>query len=108
MRNKTLLLLAVFVYAILPANAELTTDDVSSREYLLNHGHSSATADVIELSKGAVNGDKVELPIDIKRKNNPVVVRWIDRLFEYVDPALDKGDFLREDTRFYPSTHDIP
>ena len=49
MKIKTLLFLGIFAIAILPANAELTTSDVRSRDYLMNHGHSSATADIVQM-----------------------------------------------------------
>lgn len=108
MKFKTLFLFAVLAYAALPACAELTVDDVSSREYLRNHGHSSSTADVVELGKGAVNGDKVVLPIDHKYDNKPLVYKWFDKFFLYLDPAKDKGEFMREDTIFEPTVNDIP
>ncbi len=103
MKTKILLLAGVLAVSLLPVNAQLSVDDASSREYLINHGHSNSTVDIVELSKGAANGEKVVLPVDRKYENKPVIYKWVDKLFLYVDPANDKGDFLREDIKFYPS-----
>lgn len=107
MKIKTLLLLGMFALAMLPVRAELTVDDVSSREYLINHGHASSAADIVELTKGSVNGAKVYLPVDYKYENKPLVYKWVDKFFIYLDPAQDNGKFLREDTKFYPNVDDL-
>lgn len=107
MKTKTLLILGIAAMTILPACAELTVDDVSSRDYLINHGHSAATIDIIDLQKNAVNGNKIVLPIDNKYENKPLVYKWVDKFFLYLDPALDNGKFLREDTKFYPNVDDL-
>ena len=69
MKTKILLLAGIIAISLLPANAQLTVDDSTSREYLINHGHSNSTADIVELSKGAVSGDKTILPVDRKYEN---------------------------------------
>ena len=107
MKTKLLLLTGLFAIIILPAGAQLSAEDASSREYLINHGHSAATADIVELSKGAANGEKVVLPVDRKYDNKPIVYKWIDKFFIYMDPALDNGKFMREDTKFQPSVDDL-
>ena len=107
MKTKILLLAGVLAVSLLPVNAQLSVDDASSREYLINHGHSAATADIVELSKGAANGEKVVLPVDRKYDNKPIVYKWIDKFFIYMDPALDNGKFMREDTKFQPSVDDL-
>lgn len=107
MKNKILFLSSLIIFASLPAGAELTVDDVSSREYLMNHGYAEATADIVELSKSAVNGNKADLPIYHKYDNKPLIYKWIDKAFIYLDPALDNGRFMREDTKFSPSVDDL-
>ncbi len=102
-----LLILGIAAMTVLPASAELTVEDITSREYVMNHGNSSTTADLIELQKASVNGDKADLPIYHKYDNKPLVYRWVNRFFEYLDPAQDKGIFLREDTKFSPSVDDL-
>ena len=107
MKTKILLLTGLMVTAMLPASAQLSAEDASSREYLINHGHSSVTADIVELNKGAATGEKIVLPVDTKYDNKPIVYKWIDKFFIYMDPALDNGKFLREDTKFHPSLDDL-
>ena len=48
-----LLILGIAAMTVLPASAELTVEDITSREYVMNHGNSSTTADLIELQKAA-------------------------------------------------------
>ncbi len=107
MKNKLLLLVGLLAIVALPASAQLSAEDASSREYLINHGHSAATADIVELNKGATTGEKVVLPVDRKYDNKPIVYKWIDKFFIYMDPALDNGKFMREGTKFHPSIDDI-
>ncbi len=103
MKTKILLLTGVLAMAVLPVFAQLSAEDASSREYLINHGHSNATADIVELSKGAVSGDKTILPVDRKYENRSVIYKWVDKFFLYIDPAYDKGNFMRGDIKFNPS-----
>ena len=107
MKTKILLLTGILALAAIPANAELTVDDVSSREYLMNHGHSGATADIVELAKSSVNGSKADLPVDHKYDNKPLIYKWVDKAFIYLDPALDKGKFMREDIKYTPTVDDL-
>ncbi len=107
MKIKTLLLAGLLAIVVLPASAQLSAEDASSREYLINHGYSSATADIVELNKGATNGEKIVLPVDRKYDNKPIVYKWIDKFFIYMDPALDNGKFMREDIKFHPSLDDL-
>lgn len=107
MKTKMLLSLAILAIMAIPAQAELTVDDITSREYLRNYGYSHATIDILELKKGAVNGEPVYLPSDAERDEKCGFRRWFHKWAAYFDPALDKGDFMREDTVFYPSTNDF-
>lgn len=105
--KKNLLLIAILSVMAVPAFAELTVDDVTSRDYLRNYGYSNATIDVLELKKGAVNGEKIVLPGDLYSEEQSGFKRWFHKWASYFDPALDEGKFLREDTVFYPSTNDL-
>lgn len=79
MKIKTLLFLGIFAIAILPANAELTTSDVRSRDYLMNHGHSSATADIVQMQNDSVNGVKSDLPIHHRFDNKSLGYKWVNK-----------------------------
>ena len=107
MKIKLLLSLALLSILAIPANAELTVDDVTSRDYLRNYGYSHSTIDILELKQGAANGEVVKLPGDIKNEQKWAFRRWFHKWASYFDPALDEGKYLREDTVFYPSTNDL-
>lgn len=105
--KKNLLLIAILSVMAVPAFAELTVDDVTSRDYLRNYGYSNAAIDILELKRGAVNGEKVVLPSDVHSAEQCGFKRWFHKWASYFDPALDDRKFLREDTVFYPSTNDL-
>ena len=54
--RKNLLLGILAAAIILPVSAELTVSDLSSPEYLINHGHSMAGVEAIARSKSAAMG----------------------------------------------------
>lgn len=107
MKNKILLLAGLVAIAGIPANAELTVDDLSSREYLLNHGYSETMVDIIDLQKSNINGEKADIPIYHRYDNKPAIYKWIDKFFIYLDPALDDGKFLKRNQNFSPSVEDL-
>ena len=107
MKTKLFLALALLSILAIPVRAELTVDDVTSREYLRNYGYSHATIDILELKKGGVNGEKVYLPSDAKRDEKCKFLRWLERGHAYIDSGMDNGKYLREDTKFSPNFNDL-
>ena len=76
----------------LPAMAELTVKDTVSRDYLQNHGYSSATATAVEKSIAVVNGESYEEPVEQEYYNQPFV-KYVRRFLMYIDPSLDDHSF---------------
>lgn len=107
MKNKILLVAGLMAALAVPVRAELTVGDTSSDTYLKNHGHSQATIDIVNLQKSNASGENFDLPVYHKYDNKPAIYKWIDKFFIYMDPALDDGQFLRQDTKFVPNPDDL-
>ena len=105
MKNKFLALGLITMLAA-PAMAEpLTTSQTASREYLLNHGHSSAVAEAVEKTNSWVNGTPYDAPAKKEYPDGPM--KWIRNLFIYFDPALDQNSFMNHNTKFTPQIDDL-
>lgn len=104
MKNK-ILILGLLGLIALPAYSELTNESASSRDYLINHGHSKAVADLVECNKAVVVGGKCVMSTDNTEKILPV--RWLDTLFNYFDPGRDDTDLMHHDIKFKPSYEDL-
>ena len=87
----------VFVYMafILPSLAFLTTDEVKSEKYIINHGHSNEMARLIDLQDTQINGTKSNY-----KNKDPLwyadkKVNFVRQIFMYFDPVLDDGKFMQ-------------
>ncbi len=107
MKIKTLLLLGFLAFAVLPASAEITVNDYTSREYLKNYGYSDMAIEIVEITKGSVNGEKVVLPYDVKYQKKSWLGKKMSRALDYIDPARDNHTFMREDLKFEPNVNDL-
>ncbi|MDD3435667.1 MAG: hypothetical protein PHC64_00790 [Candidatus Gastranaerophilales bacterium] len=106
--KKILSLICLYFAVSLPSAAVLSTDDVMSAEYIMNHGHSEEMAKLMDLQNAQING----VPFKYKNKdpewyssNKPV--NFIRKVFIYFDGGLDDGKFMQHDTRFTQSWEDI-
>lgn len=101
--KKNLLILSLLAGVIaLPACAELTVEDSSSREYLLKHNYSQSTVEIIERGRASANGEEyVKAPVRPCYQKGPI--KWIRSVFIYLDPALDDGQFMNHDIK--PTSH---
>lgn len=101
--KKNLLILSLLAGIIaLPAFAELTVEDITSKEYLLRHNYSQSTVEIIERSKATANGEEYVKPVTRPcYQKGPI--KWVRNFFIYIDPALDNDSFLNHDSK--PTTH---
>jgi hypothetical protein len=105
MKNR-FLVLGLASLAIIPAVAgELSVDDVSSREYLMNHGYSRPIADAVERSKLQVSGVYYTAPVRPEHPNK--AVRWMNKFCRFMDPAVDTETFMNHDTSMTPGFDDL-
>ena len=60
-----------------------------------NHGHSDDLIWGVQKSKAEISGEPLKRPVEDERYNLPVIkqVRWV---FQYLDPALDSGNFMND------------
>ncbi len=107
MRIKFLLTALIFAIGFGPSFAEVTPEEVTSPDYLYNHGHSKTIIDIVQTSKAGVNGEKYITTDEAKNANDPKLVRWIKNFFIYLDPALDDGKFMHHQVKPSPSYEDL-
>jgi hypothetical protein len=107
--KKSLLLILVSLLVSLPVGAiELNTSNVTSQQYIQNHGYSPEVSRLIDLQKSQIN----DTPITYKStdpdwytKNKKV--NFIRRVFMYFDCGLDNGDFGRTKLNTMPRYDDL-
>ncbi len=107
--NKTCFLLTALVIAFstTAALAEISVQEVTSPEYLYNHGHSTLTVDMVQKSKAGANGEKYIPATQEEHQNEPKLVKWVRKFFIYMDPALDNDSFMQHDIKSSPSYEDL-
>ena len=94
--KKYLLILGLTALIVLPACAELTVDDTVNKDYLINHGYSSATVRAVNKSIARQNGEPLPEKVEKEYYNQPVV-KYVRRFFMYLDPSLDDHSFMNKD-----------
>lgn len=94
MERKFLITCLLMLFA-LPTFAELTVEDTVSPEYLKNNGYSQATINATQKSIAQSNGEPLAEPIENRAYQNPVI-KFVRRVFMYVDPSLDDHSFMND------------
>lgn len=107
MKANFLLASLVITLTAIPAFAGITPTEATSPEYLYNHGHSSATVEIVQMNKAGANGEKYVSAQKAKEANEPKLVRWVKKVFIYLDPAMDDGSFMQHDINPSPSYEDL-
>lgn len=105
--KKSFLIFSLIGLLTLPAFAELTVEDAVSREYLKNHGYSSALINATQKSIAQANGEALSEPIEKEYYNRPFI-KFVRRFFMYLDPAYDDHSFMNDhDIHTAPSYEDL-
>ena len=107
MRIKLFLTALIISFAAMPSFAGITPEEASSAGYLYTHGHSAATVDIVQKSKANINGEEYISAEEAKHANHSGFVRWVRRVFIYLDPALDDGTFMNHDIKSTPGYEDL-
>jgi hypothetical protein len=98
MKRKILVICLALLFST-PAFAELTVDDAVSPDYMKNN----ATQKVIAQN----NGEALEEPVEKEYYNKPVV-KFVRRVFMYIDPSLDDHSFENDhDIKISPQYNDL-
>ncbi len=86
--KKRFLITSLLLMLAIPAFAELTVEDTISRDYLKNHGYSNAFVNTTHKLVAEHNGEAYTEPVENEMYNQPSI-KFIRRLFMYLDPSLD-------------------
>lgn len=93
--KKNLLIMSLFILFVSPALAELTVEDTTSPEFMKNSGYSKASINATQKIIARNNGEALEEPVEHEIYNY-TPVKFIRRLFMYIDPSLDDHSFMND------------
>lgn len=98
--KKVLLIYILFLAANLSAFAVVTPEEVTSRQYLDNHGHSDEMSRLIDLQHSQING----VPATFDRKEPAYYaekkVNFVRKVFMYLDGGLDDQKFMEHEIKY--------
>ena len=101
---KKVLFLLMLILAVNPSFAEVTIEETTDAEYMINAGYSQAMAEDVFMLKNRNLGKPVE-PL-YEKPDNFVVRNW-RRFFSYLDPTQESFDRLHHDIKQAPSFSDL-
>lgn len=104
MKRNLLLMIAVFAFATLVARADVTVEETTDAEYLINSGYSQVAAEDVFVLKNRVNGKPIE-PLYEKSQN--VLVKAWKKFYAYLDPSQECVDRIHHDIQMRPSFTDL-
>ena len=104
MRKNLLLSLAVLAMFSLPSFADMTIEESTDAEYLINSGYSQSAAEDVFVLKNRALGKPIE-PL-YETSQNAFVRGW-KKLFSYIDPAQENVDRIHHDIKRSPSASDL-
>lgn len=104
MRKNLFLVLALFSVLCISAKADVTPEQLTDPEYLINGGYSAVTAEEVLISKNRANGKPCETLYEEEHKN--VFVRAWRKFYGYMDPAQDT-ERIYHDIKMRPSATDL-
>lgn len=104
MRRNLLFLLAVAAFISAPAMAELTVEQTTDAEYVINSGYSQTMAEDMFMLKNRASGKPIE-PLYEKSQNK--LVRGWKKFYSYVDPAQENEDRIHHDIKLSPAYTDL-
>ena len=104
MKKNFLFLLLILSMTVISVKADMTVEESTDAEYLINAGYSQITAEDVYMLKNRVNGKPIE-PL-YEQSSNKLVKCW-RKFFSYLDPAQDAQDRLHHDVKMQPSFSDL-
>ena len=102
--KKELLMLVIATFMVSPAFADVTIEQATDAEYLINSGYSQAFAEDVFILKNRVTGKPAE---PLYERNDNVFVKTWKKFFSYVDPAQENYDKIHHDIKLAPSASDL-
>lgn len=107
MKSKFILTALIVSFISLQANAIVTPDEITSEENLRNSGYSDNIIHMVQKTKANAKGEAYKTHDQEQLEKDFFLVRWVKRVFMYIDPALDNGDFLNHNIKSNPSPNDL-
>jgi hypothetical protein len=104
MKNKFLILTAALTIAISAMAVDLTTDNMTSKEYLRSRGYSSTMADAVYTNKMQINGEYQQRS---RYDEHPKFDKFIRNFYNYIDPSQESDSFLNHDVKMTPQYDDL-
>ncbi len=104
MRRNLLLVLALFTALCFQVNAEMTVEQTTDPEYLINNGYSEVQAEEVLIMKNRAAGKPCE---PLYEKNNNKFVRFLKNCYSYLDPAADSEERYHHDVKMSPHYTDL-
>ena len=106
MRRNLLLVLALFSVLCISARAEVTPQQLTDPEYMINGGFSEASAEEVMIIKNRLDGKPAEPLYQTKTSNNKFV-RFLKNCYSYLDPVQDSEQRYHHDIKQSPSWSDL-
>lgn len=104
MKRNLLFAIALMAFITVPAMADVTIEESTDTEYLINSGYSQSMAEDVFMLKNRVSGKPAE-PLYEKSQN--VFVRGWKKFYAYLDPAQENEDKLHHEIKLSPSYTDL-
>ena len=101
MKRNLLTAIALMAFITGSAFADVTIEQTTDAEYLINAGYSQVMAEDVFIQKNRALGNPVE---PLYEKNTTSV--W-KKFFTYLDPAQENLDRLHHDIQLSPSASDL-
>ena len=103
--KKSLLFGIIFgVLLALPVRADVTVEESTDAEYMINNGFSQTVAEDVFMLKNRVAGKPIE-PL-YEKSQNCFVKTW-RKIYAYIDPSIDEPDRLHHDIKLSPHPSDL-
>ncbi len=104
MRRNLLLVLALYALMGLSVNADVTPQQITDPEYMINGGYSEAAAEEVLILKNRIDGKPCE---PLYEKNHNKFVRFLKDCYSYLDPAQDNEERYHHDIQMSPHYTDL-
>ena len=89
MKRKLLLILAIFTAVCMQTNAQITVEETTAPDYLINNGYSEATAEEVMLVKNRIAGKPVEPLYEYEMSG---FKKFLKNCYSYIDPSIDDSE----------------
>ena len=104
MKRNVLLVTALMAFLSVPALAEVTIEQTTDAEYMINAGYSQIMAEDVFMQKNRVAGKPIE---PLYESSDKGFVKGWKKFFSYIDPGAESLDRLHHDIKLVPSTSDL-